>query len=135
MTIPARGWLVLRRVAGKRLPLHSVERRWDDAGVQTTLPSVCSDLVESWQRSRYHSVFGGGKWEIPDEGFDKFTDSQRCTILHPRLFASEVPSEAEVFLGRIAAYSSMVDSVSYSQASVLSLVPKRRDPATPCHFV
>ncbi len=35
MTIPARGRLVLRRVAGKRLPHHSVERKWDDAGVQT----------------------------------------------------------------------------------------------------
>ena len=26
MTIPARGWLVLRRVTGKRVPQHSFER-------------------------------------------------------------------------------------------------------------
>ncbi len=47
MTIPARGWLVPRRVAGKRLPRPSVERRWDDAGVRTRAavrPAADSDI-------------------------------------------------------------------------------------------
>ncbi len=35
MTIPAWGWLVLRRVAGKRLPHSSVERKCDSTSVQT----------------------------------------------------------------------------------------------------
>ena len=34
MTIPAKGWLVLRRAAGKRLPQNSVERKWVRFGVQ-----------------------------------------------------------------------------------------------------
>ena len=51
MTIPARGWLVLRRVAGKRLPQHSVERKWDGVGVQTqALSSDCPHLVDIGQR-------------------------------------------------------------------------------------
>ncbi len=35
MTIPAKGWLVLRRATDKRLPQHSVERERDGFGVQT----------------------------------------------------------------------------------------------------
>ncbi len=35
MTIPAKDWLVLRSLWGKRPPPHSVVRKWDDVGVQT----------------------------------------------------------------------------------------------------
>ncbi len=41
-TLSQHGRLVLRRVAGKRLPHHSAKRRWDDAGVQT------ATLSEAW---------------------------------------------------------------------------------------
>ena len=40
MTIPAWGWLVLRRVAGKRLPQHSEERKVGRVSVQTRALSV-----------------------------------------------------------------------------------------------
>ena len=38
--IPAGGWLVLRRVAGKRLPQHSEERKVGRVSVQTRALSV-----------------------------------------------------------------------------------------------
>ncbi len=37
MTIPTTAWLVLRRAAGKLLPQHSVERKWDRIGVRLLL--------------------------------------------------------------------------------------------------
>ncbi len=41
MTNPARGWSVLRRAAGKRLPHPAVARKRDGLGVQTeALPSA-----------------------------------------------------------------------------------------------
>ena len=45
------GWLVLRRVAGKRLPQHSVERKWDSVGLHAqALSSDCPHLVDCGQR-------------------------------------------------------------------------------------
>ena len=40
MTIPAWGWLVLRRVAGKRLPQHSEKRKVGRLSVQKRALSV-----------------------------------------------------------------------------------------------
>ena len=47
MTVPARGWLVLRRAAGKRLSHPFVERKWDGLGVQT------STLSAAWSFGLY----------------------------------------------------------------------------------
>jgi hypothetical protein len=53
MTIPARGWLVLRRVAGKRLPQHSYERKRAGFGVQTqAFSSECPQELESGAKIR-----------------------------------------------------------------------------------
>ena len=53
MTNPARARLVLRCVAGKRLPHHSVARKRDGLGVQTeALPSAWSFGLNRGQRIR-----------------------------------------------------------------------------------
>ena len=66
MTIPAKGWLVLRRLSSKRPPQHSVEQKWGGVGVQSqAFSSDCPDAFEFGQRCRYDGGLGGGKWEIP----------------------------------------------------------------------
>jgi hypothetical protein len=52
MTIPAKGWLVLRRLSSKRPPQHSVEQKWGGVGVQTqAFSSDCPYGFEIGQRS------------------------------------------------------------------------------------
>ncbi len=52
MTIPAKGWLVLRRLSSKRPPQHSVEQKWGGVGVQTqAFSSDCPYGIEIGQRS------------------------------------------------------------------------------------
>ena len=68
MTIPARGCLVLRRLAGKRPPQHSVEQNGGIVGVQTqAFSSDCADAFGIGQRCRYDGGLGGGKWEMSVE--------------------------------------------------------------------
>ncbi len=52
--------------ARKRLPEHSVERKWGGFGIQTqAFSSDCPDGLEIGQRCRYAGGLAGGKWEIP----------------------------------------------------------------------
>ena len=68
MTIPAKGWLVLRGATGKRPTQHSDKRIWCGFGVQTPVLSLeCPHGFGSEARIRYNGGLGGAKWEIPVE--------------------------------------------------------------------
>ena len=89
MTIPAKGWLVLRRLSSKRPPQHSVERKSGIVGVQTqAFSSDCPDAFEIGQRCRYDGGLGGSDWEIPDEKKIKVFSRQMQQLFAQEEFSS-----------------------------------------------
>ena len=65
MTIPARGWLLLRRVMCKRPPKHHLRGDWGPFGTQTqAVSSECPLGLEIGPGFRYKGVLGGSKWDM-----------------------------------------------------------------------